>query len=110
MSTAPPNAHEPAGAARNIGGSWAVRRRIIFSFLILCAAQLVYLTIWGEDSRLNETLALGAYALIGSMIGAYVFGAVWEDTSLKRTENTPFYGGGYGGGHYAAPPIDPRPT
>jgi hypothetical protein len=83
---------------RNMQGSWKVRRRIIFATLALCAAQVVYLTIWGEDTRLAETLANGAYLLAGSVIGAYVFGAAWEDIRMKDTET---YGYSY--------PMDDRP-
>ncbi len=74
-------------------GTWRVRRRIIHATLAFCAAQIAYLTFWGADTRLNETLAVGAYALVGSVIGAYVFGAAWEDISMRRSES---YGAGYG--------------
>lgn len=77
---------------RNTSGTWRVRRRIIHATLLFCAGQIAYLTFWGADTRLNETLAVGAYALVGSVIGAYVFGAAWEDISLRRSES---YGRGY---------------
>lgn len=77
---------------RNVSGTWRVRRRIIHATLLFCAGQIAYLTFWGADTRLNETLAVGAYALVGSVIGAYVFGAAWEDISLRRSES---YGRGY---------------
>lgn len=78
---------------RNLRGTWRVRRRIIHATLLFCAGQIAYLTFWGADTRLNETLAIGAYALVGSVIGAYVFGAAWEDISMRRSES---YGAGYG--------------
>lgn len=62
--------------------SWRVRRRIIFATLIFCAAEVFYLTVWGRDTDLHETLANGALILAGSVIGAYVFGAVWDDANL----------------------------
>jgi hypothetical protein len=77
-------------------GTWRVRRRIIHGTLIFCAGQIAYLTFWGAGTRLNETLAVGAYALVGSVIGAYVFGAAWEDISAKRADR---YDGGYGSGY-----------
>ena len=73
--------------------TWRVRRRIIHATLLFCAGQLSYLTFFGADTRLNETLATGAFALMGSVVGAYVFGAAWEDISAKRTD---VYGAGYG--------------
>ncbi len=79
--------------ARNVRGTWRVRRRIIHTTLLFCAGQIAYLTFWGADTRLNETLAVGAYALVGSVIGAYVFGAAWEDISMRRSDS---HGGGYG--------------
>jgi hypothetical protein len=59
--------------------SWRVRRKVIFTSLSLCFIILLYLLFFGEDTRLNETLANGAFLLSGSVIGAYVFGAVWDD-------------------------------
>ena len=77
---------------RNHRGTWRVRRRIIHLTLLFCAGQVAFLTFWGQDTRLAETLAWGAYALAGSVIGAYVFGAAWEDISGRRER----YDGGYG--------------
>jgi hypothetical protein len=77
---------------RNLRGTWRVRRRIIHATLLFCAGQIAFLTFWGADTRLNETLAVGSFALAGSVIGAYVFGAAWEDISARRTDT---YGDSY---------------
>lgn len=61
---------------------WTYRRGIIIVSLLLCGAGLAYLTLAGADTRLNETLALGYFAMATSVIGAYVFGAVWHDRGL----------------------------
>lgn len=61
---------------------WTYRRAIIIGTLLLCAAGLSYLTLVGRDTRLNETLALGYFALAAAVIGSYVFGAVWHDRGL----------------------------
>jgi hypothetical protein len=88
---------------RNHQATWRIRRRIINTTLVLCALQIIYLTIWGADTRLNETLALGAYTLAGAVIGAYVFGAAWEDIRMKDS-------GSYGGGYSSYPTtFDDRP-
>lgn len=61
---------------------WKYRRRIVILTLLFCAMGIAWLTFRGADTRLNETLALGYFGLAGAVIGAYVFGAVWHDTSL----------------------------
>lgn len=63
---------------------WKQRRRVIFVTLGVCFLGVTYLTLWGADSRLNDTLALGYFALAGSTVGSYVFGAVWQDVTLIR--------------------------
>lgn len=50
--------------------------------IAVCSLGVGYLTLWGADSRLNETLAMGYFGLWGATLGSYVFGAVWHDTSL----------------------------
>lgn len=62
--------------------SWAIRRRIIVATLVFCAGEVVFLTAWGRDTDLHETIANGIILLAGSVIGAYVFGAVWDDRNL----------------------------
>lgn len=66
--------------ARNFGGSWLHRRRIIYGTLIFCAFCILYLMCMGDSaSRLQETIANAAFFLAGGVIGSYVFGAVWDD-------------------------------
>jgi hypothetical protein len=69
---------------------WRYRRIAVFWTLALCSAGVIYLTLWGTDSRLNETLALGYFGLLASTVGSYVFGAVWHDKNLMQSrEATP---------------------
>lgn len=66
--------------------SWAIRRRVVFGTLAFCASGVTYLTIWGgPDSRLHETIASGLIALAGAVIGAYVFGAAYDDRNRIRS-------------------------
>ncbi|MGE0737448.1 MAG: hypothetical protein AB7P50_22135 [Alphaproteobacteria bacterium] len=58
---------------------WKRRRKIIFGTLWFCAAAIAYLTVWGKDTALHSNIALGAFGLAGMVIGAYCFGAVWDD-------------------------------
>lgn len=79
--------------------SWRIRRRIILATLMFCAAEVLYLTVWGRDTGLHETLANGALILAGSVIGAYVFGAVWDDANVMlrpgpRRPRRPDFDGG----------------
>lgn len=62
--------------------SWRIRRTIIVATLIFCAVEIAYLTICGKDTRLSETIANGLVILAGSVIGDYVFGAVWDDRNI----------------------------
>jgi hypothetical protein len=62
--------------------SWRIRRTVIVATLIFCAVEIAYLTIWGKDTRLSETIANGLVILAGSVIGAYIFGAAWDDRNI----------------------------
>lgn len=62
--------------------SWKLRRRAVFGSLLFGMAIIVYVAIRWEDSGLGETLALGAYGLIGAVVAAYIGGAVYEDSKL----------------------------
>lgn len=65
---------------------WKVRRSIIITTLIFCALVIGKLTLFGPATSLSETLALGAFGLSGSVIGAYVFGAVWDDQNERKAQ------------------------
>jgi hypothetical protein len=72
---------------RNAAGKkWQFRRTVIVMTLMFCATVILYLTLYGDDTRLNETIALGAFGLTISVIGSAIFGAVWDD---KNTLNKP---------------------
>ncbi len=62
--------------------SWKIRRRIIVATLLFCAGEIVYLTVWGQDTDLAATIANGVLILAGSTIGSYVFGAVFDDRNV----------------------------
>jgi hypothetical protein len=63
---------------------WKNRRRVIFTTLIFCAAIITYLTGWGEDNRLNETIVQFSFILGMAVVGSYVFGSAWEDVTKLR--------------------------
>lgn len=69
--------------------SWKLRRRIIYGTLFFCAGEVLYLTVWGSDTDLHSTIANGLILLAASVIGSYVFGAVWDDRNyMAMTKKT----------------------
>lgn len=62
---------------------WQFRRTVVVMSLIFCATVITFLVLYGEDTRLNETIAMGTFILAGSVIGSSVFGAVWDDKNVK---------------------------
>lgn len=62
--------------------SWRIRRTVIIATLFFCAGEIIYLTGWGQDTDLASTIANGILILAGSVIGAYVFGAAWDDRNV----------------------------
>ncbi|MBB3315100.1 DMSO reductase anchor subunit [Rhizobium sp. BK181] len=64
---------------------WAVRRRIIILVLIWCSGIVTYLAVWGRPIALSDTIAMNLILLMGSIIGAYVFGAVWETNVARKS-------------------------
>lgn len=67
-----------AGNAFN-RSTWRVRRRIIIATLVWCGGMVTYLSILGRPIQLSETAVNGLLLLMASVIGSYVFGAVWDD-------------------------------
>lgn len=67
---------------------WRNRRLIIRTTLVFCAVEIIYITLFGKDNSLNESIATGAFVLAGSVIGSYVFGATWDDKNFNgRSED-----------------------
>lgn len=64
--------------------SWKWRRIAVFVPLGVCLGVIVWLTAFGADTRLNQDLANGAYLLIATLVGSYLFGATWDDRNRDR--------------------------
>ena len=45
---------------------------------------IFYVAIRWDSTSLAETLVLGAFALIGTVVAAYIGGAVYEDVRLPQ--------------------------
>lgn len=60
--------------------------QVIILSLIWCAALVTYLAVWGKPTSLSEAIATGLILLFGSIVGSYVFGAVWEKNTQVKAD------------------------
>jgi hypothetical protein len=67
--------------SRNAGKkAWNFRRKLVVATLCFCAGVVTKITIWGHESAsIGEALVTMAFGLSGTVIGSYIFGAVWDD-------------------------------
>jgi len=63
--------------------TWRVRRRIIHTTLIFCACCVLYVLLMPKPTSVHETIAVALIGLAISVIGSYIFGAVWDDKNQK---------------------------
>lgn len=68
--------------------SWEMRRRAVFGSMVFGAVIVLYVALRWEDLRIAETLALGGFGLIGTVVAAYVGGAAYEDVRLYGKEDS----------------------
>lgn len=64
--------------------SWTIRRRIIHATLLFCAGMVIWIVLRDQDTSVAETVVTSSFILAGSVIGAYVFGAAWDDANVMR--------------------------
>lgn len=64
--------------------SWKIRRSIILGTLIFCAAVIIKIIWGGADTTTAQVALYGSFGLAGTVIGSYVFGAVWDDNNVIR--------------------------
>lgn len=68
----------------NMKSNWKVRRSIVLLTLLFCAAVITKI-VWGNaDSETSQVALYGSFGLAASVIGSYVFGAVWDDNNMKE--------------------------
>jgi peptidoglycan/LPS O-acetylase OafA/YrhL len=65
--------------------SWKLRRRAVFGSLVFGAFIVLYVALRWDDKQIAETLALGGFGLMGSVVAAYIGGATYEDVRLHRS-------------------------
>ena len=69
--------------------SWENRRKVIFGSLLFCMAVWIYVLgapifeVTISDKIADVALTMTAF-LAGSVIGGYVFGAVWQDVGMIK--------------------------
>jgi hypothetical protein len=68
--------------------SWLWRRWAVFSSLALCDICIVYLIVFGDDTRLNQDIANGLILLIGAIVNGYVFGGILDDRNKGKEAAT----------------------
>lgn len=67
---------------------WRIRRRIVILLLIWCVGMVSYIAIFGPPDQLREAIATALILLIGSLVGSYVFGVIWDAKSKAPGSTT----------------------
>lgn len=71
---------------------WSKRRRIIHYTLVFCAgiiaSGMTYALVQG-DTELVKTFVVAAFTSGMSLIGSYVFGAIWDDNNARKFGTPP---------------------
>lgn len=68
--------------------SWRLRRRAVFGSLLFAVAVICYVAFKWDDTSLAQTLTLSAFALMGTVVAAYIGGAAYEDVRLHQPQPT----------------------
>jgi len=67
---------------------WRIRRRIVILLLVWCVAMVSYIAIMGPPDQLREAIATALVLLIGSLVGSYVFGVIWDEKGKVASTTT----------------------
>lgn len=67
---------------------WRIRRRIVILLLIWCVGMVTYIAIFGPPDQLREAIATALILLIGSLVGSYVFGVIWDSKTKQPGQTT----------------------
>ena len=59
-------------------GNWVVRRRFMMTIIAFCMGVIVWTLTSDREDRVAETALTMSFAIIGTTVGSYVFGAAWE--------------------------------
>jgi hypothetical protein len=64
--------------------NWPKRRKVLYAVLGWAMSSATYVIGLGHDTRLNETAFVMLIGLIISLVGSYVFGAIWDDSDKRK--------------------------
>ena len=64
--------------------SWRNRRRMMWAGFVLSWLIIFWILWYDMQSSVAETAVVMAFLNITGTIGSFVFGAVWQDVSIKR--------------------------
>lgn len=64
--------------------NWKIRRSIILITLLFCATVIIKIIWSGVDTTTAQVALYGSFGLSGTVIGSYVFGAVWDDSNVTN--------------------------
>jgi len=71
--------------------SWKLRRRAVFGSMLFAMAVIVYILVRWDDTSLAQTLVLSSFALIGTVVAAYIGGAAYEDVKTYQSDTELLY-------------------
>lgn len=66
--------------------SWKIRRRAVFGSMLFAMGVIIYTLVRWDDTSLAQTLVLSSFALIGTVVAAYIGGAAYEDVRTYQTD------------------------
>lgn len=66
--------------------SWKLRRRAVFGSMLFAMSIIIYTLVRWDDTSLAQTLVLSSFALIGTVVAAYIGGAAYEDVRTYQTD------------------------
>lgn len=82
---------------------WRIRRRIVILLLLWCVLMVTYIAIRGPADSLREAIATALILLIGSLVGSYVFGVIWDNKTKVPSATTEIK-------QTIVAPVDPQPV
>lgn len=68
--------HEESGQA---GAPWFIRRLWVAIIMVYCGSMNAYIVFKGIETKPAETFVSMSMLLMGTTIGTYLFGAVWNN-------------------------------
>lgn len=66
------------------GPSWPRRRRVLWVGIIFCMVVITYSIVYADNSSKVDTAITMSFAMLGSLILGYVFGATYQDVKLWK--------------------------